>query len=126
MITQIFFDIDGTLISKDDNIRPYVNELLQFLAYNDIHITFWSGGGTDYASMWSRRIDPEGRFRITIMGKAPYMLSEGHFVVDDMEDVIKVAKGLNADGYKVSFFEPLIVKNDDELLKLKEYLSKKT
>ena len=123
MIKQIFFDVDGTLVSKDDEIRPGAFEVMKFCKDKGIVVTMWSGGGIDYAKTWARRIDPKNELHINFFFKNPSLLEEGHMTVDDMKEVQKIADGLGAKGYWIPFFEPAIVKNDVELYKLKEVIA---
>lgn len=53
----IAFDVDGTLVDKDDQPRPEIIVLLKALAGNKRNqIVIWSGGGEGYAAMWGRRL----------------------------------------------------------------------
>lgn len=52
----IAFDVDGTLIDKDDKPRKEVIALLKALA-NGNEIIVWSGGGQAYAEMWVDRLN---------------------------------------------------------------------
>jgi FMN phosphatase YigB (HAD superfamily) len=122
MIKRVIFDVDGTLISKDDIIRPGVLDLMLYLKNNNIKVVMWSGGGVDYADLWSRRIDPENKVGISILQKSMQYATKSDFVVDDVLDVVELAEGLCAGGYKVVFFEPLIYKDDNEMMVLKEII----
>lgn len=44
-----FVDVDGTLIDKDDNPRPYIKELFEGLKKLNLILVVWSGGGREYA-----------------------------------------------------------------------------
>ena len=52
----VAFDVDGTLIDFDDNIRPEVIMLLVSLADAGNHVIVWSGGGKEYAEQVGRRL----------------------------------------------------------------------
>ena len=53
----IAFDVDGTLIDKNDHPRQEVIALLKALASSKRNqIIIWSGGGENYAAMWGRRL----------------------------------------------------------------------
>jgi hypothetical protein len=98
---------------------------MKFCNDNGIRVMVWSGGGVDYAKTWVRRIDPNNEANVHVFHKSPGLLGEGHFIVDDMEPVIKLAKELGADAYWIPFFEPAINQNDTELYQLKAILQAK-
>lgn len=51
----IAFDVDGTLVTYNDKPRWDIIELLKILSkYNTVIV--WSGGGKDYAEMWTRKL----------------------------------------------------------------------
>ena len=123
----LYVDIDGTLIDKDDNIRPFVGELLETAHAKDFKIFIWSAGGIDYAQRQTRkifaRINPKAR--VTIVAKD---LSKVHTddkmstCIDDMQEVTDsfIKKGLR--GFKVVFYESLLFPDDQELKRVAELL----
>jgi len=124
MIKQIFFDVDGTCISKDDQTRPGVLDVMKFCHSKNVMVMMWSGGGFGYAKTWAKRIDPNGEAHIHVVEKTPGTLITGQMMVDDMKEMTKLAKMLGAIGYWVPFYEPLITQNDNEMYKLKEFLER--
>ena len=58
----VYVDVDGTLISKTDAVRPYVVELLQGLKDLGCTIVVWSAGGANYASKKINMIDNRLRY----------------------------------------------------------------
>lgn len=52
----IAFDVDGTLIDFDDSPRWEVITVLRLLHELGHRIVVWSGGGADYAEMWSNKL----------------------------------------------------------------------
>jgi predicted HAD superfamily phosphohydrolase YqeG len=57
--TRIAFDVDGTLIrhtANGDVPRYEVIAMLRTLVSLGHTVFVWSGGGTDYAEMWSRKL----------------------------------------------------------------------
>lgn len=124
MIKQIFFDVDGTLISKDGDIRPGALDVLKFCHKKGLFVVVWSGGGVEYAKSWVRKIDPNKEAHIHILEKTPGILIAGHMMVDDMKEMTTLAKNLGAIGYWVPYFEPMIVKDDNEMNRLKEFIER--
>lgn len=57
----VAFDVDGTLITSDEN-EPAQRlerqiELVKILAHmKNVKVVVWSGGGKDYAAQWGRSI----------------------------------------------------------------------
>lgn len=78
----VAFDVDGTLIDKDDNPREDVIEMMKGMAdFCDIYV--WSGGGVPYSETWGRRLGlPDG---IQYVRKASFYPD---IAVDDSEDFI--------------------------------------
>ena len=98
MTFTVAFDVDGTLISEVDDSPnwPMIDLLRQFHA-NGATVVVWSGGGTDYAEMWVRRLNL-GAFVAEVIVKSAW-LKHGVFVVDlaiDDETVV-----LGATNWKV-------------------------
>lgn len=57
-MTTIAFDVDGTLVSYQDEPRWEVLAMLRLLSKTNT-IIVWSGGGKDYAEMWVRKLGIE-------------------------------------------------------------------
>jgi predicted HAD superfamily phosphohydrolase YqeG len=58
-VATIAFDVDDTLIKYEDGKERPNRELIQVLVYlyaMGNKIIVWSGGGKDYAEMWTRRL----------------------------------------------------------------------
>lgn len=53
---HLFIDVDGTLIDKDDSIRPFVKELFETAHAKGFFIFVWSAGGVAYAKLQLERI----------------------------------------------------------------------
>ena len=124
-IRRCFFDIDGTVISLRDEIRPFTLDLWKFLSENGIRIYIFSGGGPDYARKHAHRVDPDYEVHKTVIPKQMGIFKEGDFVVDDSKDTIDMCKILGGDGYRIPFFEPLIELNDTEMLKIKDLINER-
>ena len=54
----IAFDVDGTLVTYQDEPRWDVLDMLRLLSKKHTIIS-WSGGGKDYAEMWVRKLHIE-------------------------------------------------------------------
>ncbi len=52
----VVFDLDGCLIDDEDNPRWPVVDMLRAFHALGWSVAVWSGGGTDYAEMWVRRL----------------------------------------------------------------------
>lgn len=79
---KIAFDIDGTLIDEMTNAPKYwvVDQLLWFLKIG-WDVIIWSGGGVDYATMWTRKLGFTGLVRVIAKGS-----EQVDIAVDDMMD----------------------------------------
>lgn len=53
------FDVDGTLIDDFDQPRDEIIDFLKACKSVGFRIGVWSGGGRDYATMWTRRLGIE-------------------------------------------------------------------
>ena len=120
---RVFFDVDGTLISVDDDIRPGAVEVFKFCQENNIDIVVWSGGGEHYARSWADTIVGNNNIKITVLEKNPFSVVEkGDIVIDDSLFFIGTVNKLGATGYKIPFFDFVINKDDEELFKFKDFL----
>jgi hypothetical protein len=76
-MTTIAFDVDYTLINKDNTPNYEVLDLLRWFIRNGDRIVVWSGGGTDYASHWVDKLgldalaEREGPKRMWMIGVDP-------------------------------------------------------
>jgi len=55
-IKRIIFDVDGTLIDFEENPRHEIIDLLRSFYSLGNKIYVHSGGGTDYAKQWVRKL----------------------------------------------------------------------
>jgi hydroxymethylpyrimidine pyrophosphatase-like HAD family hydrolase len=79
----IAFDVDGTLIDKDDKPRKEVIALLRALA-NGNEIIVWSGGGKSYADMWVNRLNL-GEFVYQTASKIGIAQKDIDLAIDDQD-----------------------------------------
>lgn len=80
---MIFVDVDGTLIDEHDRPNAWVVAAVWKLLAAGVHpVVIWSGGGQDYAEMWSRRLFPSAPVGRAI-AKDPSALREHDIIVDD-------------------------------------------
>lgn len=124
---DLFCDVDGTLIDKDFNIRPFVKELFETAYAKGFSIFIWSLGGVDYA-----------RFQIERIFKAKNIFAPLHVIPKDMsfvkhkdwrsvciDDDVQYCLTFNKwKGYahKVHFYESTIHLDDHELRDIAEKL----
>ena len=123
----LYVDIDGTLIDKDDIIRPFVRELFETAQAKGFKIFIWSAGGMDYAQRQARkifnRLNPKAH--VTIVAKDLSMVhisNKTTACIDDMQEVVDsfYKKGLR--GFKVPFYESLLFPDDQSLKQVSELL----
>ena len=90
MTFTVAFDVDGTLISEVDDSPnwPMIDLLRQFHALG-AKVIVWSGGGTDYADMWVRRLNLGAFAQVWV--KDRHTLSVVDLAVDDESVVLGVA-----------------------------------
>lgn len=73
----VAFDVDGTLITFDDQPRRDVMDTLILLSsVCGCEITVWSGGGKEYADVWVRRLFLQ-RYMTNISEKPIHLSKEG-------------------------------------------------
>ena len=85
---MIVFDVDGTLIDKEDQPRWEVIDLLRAMHGVGHKIGVWSGGGVDYAAHWTNRLGL-GKYVSWVAAKSslPEVVKQGAFLfVDDAAD----------------------------------------
>jgi hypothetical protein len=107
---RLFIDVDGTLVSKDDEPRPFLD---QFFKEMDgiFDVIVWSAGGKDYAKMKTRntRLDIQryvSRYDSKYNFVVKYRPRPGDVCIDDDPNVVEVFDSHGAKGYKVPFYEP--------------------
>ena len=121
-------DVDGTLISKDDEVRPYISELMRGLNERGCSITVWSAGGENYAeSKWNmicnkifystgeQLHDMVSHFSWKLNWESRALIGK-HFYIDDEPAILSVAQRSGYGTHQVSFYEPILMKDDHELL----------
>lgn len=54
---MIIFDVDGTLIDRNDEPRPEVLALFRAFVGLGEPVGIWSGGGVDYARRWAEKLE---------------------------------------------------------------------
>jgi hydroxymethylpyrimidine pyrophosphatase-like HAD family hydrolase len=103
---RIFFDVDGTLVDKDDVPRHGLKELFQKLSKTH-HIVVWSGGGKDYAEMKVHRIGLSEYVSFFAMKTEihKFRINKHDICIDDQDSVVNVFNDMEAKGYKVPFYE---------------------
>ena len=122
-----FIDIDGTLIDKDDNHRPYIPELIDGLLDLGFHIVLWSAGGNKYAeSKWNMicnkiawETEKEHHSKVTdFMWKMDWqetaLIGEKLFI-DDQWSLLEPMAEKGYATMLVSFYEESLMPNDTEL-----------
>lgn len=124
----VFIDVDGTLIDKDDNVRPYVVELIRGLKELNCSITIWSAGGGVYAAnKWNmicnRILYTTGEYLHEEVENFAWKLNwesnalvGQHFYIDDMEAILEKAKEKGHHTFWVPFYDAFLMKNDNALL----------
>lgn len=56
---EVAYDVDGTLITYEDQPNTDVIESLKFHFQVGCYVIVWSGGGKEYAEVWVRRLGLE-------------------------------------------------------------------
>ena len=110
---NVAFDVDGTLQSADDELRPHTIFVFEELIKMDHSIYIWSGGGVDYIERFINR----NNLHKYVKGKIPKGAKLNRYfdaVVDDSKDVVNIYKELGKISFKVSFYDNN--ENDRELL----------
>src|SRR3989304_8868563 len=78
-MTTAAFDVDGTLISMEDDTPRYeVIQLYKLLEKFGCEMFIWSGGGVDYAAMHARKLGLKG----TVVAKGSF---QPDIAIDDMD-----------------------------------------
>ncbi len=127
----VYIDVDGTLIDKDDNIRPHIPELIDGLINLGCKIIIWSAGGEDYAeSKWNmicnqifeqtdevyhKKVDTFMWKHKEFNWKDALLIGDRCYIDDHLELIFNmVNKGHS--GFLVSFYEKSTKPNDKDLL----------
>lgn len=116
----VFVDVDGTLIDKDDNPRPYIKELFASLKRLNLILVVWSGGGRVYAENQVRKLGKEVYDYVDEFRWKGTPVSWNHirpvFFIDD-SDYIEKEHAIEGSGvFKVPFYEATTMKDDAWLL----------
>ena len=132
----VFLDVDGTLIDKDDNSRPYIPELIDGILNIGATIIIWSAGGDKYAeSKWNmicnKIFKSTGKLYhdkvVNFMWKKDWQetaLVGDRLYVDDQPELISAASDNNHTGFLVRFYEKSLMQDDKELLEALEFAKK--
>ena len=124
---NLYLDLDGTLIDKDENIRPFVKELFETAQAKGFSIFVWSAGGVNYAKLQLERIYLKLDLRVPVL-IVPKDFSHikqkdwRSICVDDMEPVCISFREWGGRGYKVPYYESTIHRDDHELKDILEKL----
>lgn len=124
---DLYLDVDGTLIDKDDHIRPFIKELFETAYRKGFCIFVWSAGGVDYAKIQLQRIYHKLEMNTPVM-IVPKEFSYVRFkdfrsvCIDDMEDVCISFLKWKGHGHKVPYYESLLMKDDQHLKDIAEKL----
>jgi hydroxymethylpyrimidine pyrophosphatase-like HAD family hydrolase len=127
----VFVDVDGTLIDKDDNPRPFIRELFEGLKKLNLILVIWSGGGEKYARHQVAKISVAN----------PHPVSKGYdifklvdefrwkgtpvtwthirpvFFIDDSKFIEQEHAEDGSEVFRVPFYEASIMENDPWLLR---------
>jgi FMN phosphatase YigB (HAD superfamily) len=122
---NLYCDIDGTLIDKDDNIRPFVKELFEAAHAKGFTIFIWSAGGVDYATIQARRIYNKLDLHVPaqIIPKDFSYVKEKDWrsmCIDDMETVCTCFLKWGGLGVQVPYYESVIMTDDHALKDIAE------
>ena len=116
LMRHCFVDVDGTLISKDDQIRSYIPELIRGLRELDCSIVIWSAGGAIYASdKWNmicnRLFHLYGEYLYEEVQVFAWKLDweskaiiGDHFYIDDHESILETAEKRGHGTHLVPFY----------------------
>jgi hydroxymethylpyrimidine pyrophosphatase-like HAD family hydrolase len=131
-----FIDVDGTMVDKDDNVRPHVPELIKGLVELGFSINVWSAGGALYAAdKWNMICNKIFRatgeylheevesFAWKLNWESEALMGE-HFYIDDQESILEIVKQRGHKVYHVPFYEMTTDKSDSHLLFALQYIQK--
>jgi hypothetical protein len=99
-------DVDGTLISKDKNPRPYFHLVLDFCVMYNIELVIWSANGQSYVEKIVKELFPHIIGNAEFYGKDDNMPFTPSYVIDD--DPVIVRK---YGGFCVPYFNPQLHNN---------------
>jgi hypothetical protein len=108
MKKRAFFDVDGTLIDKDDVPRPLIPVLFKALTDRDCSIIVWSGGGRDYAKRQAQKILGVDEYVLDYDAKFNFKrfnINEHDFCVDDEEFVCRYFVKEGSTAFWVPFYD---------------------
>lgn len=132
---DVYIDIDGTLIDKDDIVRPRVADFFQGLTMRGCKIIIWSGGGITYAERHIHRIltwidystKQKNNISVEVIAKdfrnVRYK-DYRSFVIDDQLPVVEMFKDFGGGGYKVPFYESTLMEDDEALIEAYHEISR--
>lgn len=92
MIKRVVFDIDGTLQSRQNELRPGCIDVMNKLRDAGIIVSVWSGNGIEYCRDWIDRVDPDNAIGIVAYSKIPSGLNRDVAVVDDDVGVVDISE----------------------------------
>ena len=84
---KVIFDVDGTLITWNDEPNLPVVAMLKALHLDGWQVFVASGGGQQYAQDWCAELGLSGMVTVIEKGENPEMLAQGFdLCVDDDQD----------------------------------------
>jgi hypothetical protein len=124
---NIFFDVDYTILSAQDTLRPKVKEVFEQIVADGHTLYVWSGMGLRWPTVRKFELEPlvSGVFNKPIsdylngiekFGVKPYP----DFVIDDYPGIVECFSGM----YCREYFVP--DQNDDEMLQCYEIIKQVT
>ena len=104
-MANIIFDVDGTLISKDDELRPETKEVFEALINRGHKVYCWSAGGMDYVKRFLNRHNlNEYITKVLVKGLTISHLPD--IIVDDEQYLLNAYEKRGCHCLKVPFYEP--------------------
>lgn len=97
---NLFFDVDYTILSYDNGIRPGTHEVFEKLVADGHRIYIWSGQGLRWAEIRDHKLDPcvtdvfhkpTWNYRARLEGLGVPLIPD--FVVDDYPEIVEVFGG---------------------------------
>ena len=94
-------DVDGTLISKDKNPRPYFHLVLDFCVTYGAELVVWSLNGEAYVEKIVGELFPQIIGKAKFHGKEDHVLFTPTYVIDDDESMVR-----KYGGFCVPYYQP--------------------